>query len=1258
MKMSLPARALCPFFYTLVFFILFLLPLTNIAQTYSDNASSYGGSWASGSNNSNSCANVGLGNWTITYGANTGSFTANPADDGMGTTGIGTSAFGLYATGSEYCNASRSIIGGMQVGDAFSFYWAINFDAGGGSKGFDFKNGGTTVFNVNNTGSATITTSNGTAFTSYGTTPMLVTLTRTSATAYSFSMTARDGGATYSTTINNSASVDGINFYIGNQNDGAYQKNMYLNAFQLTKPRYRSSASGNWGDAAVWEISTNGGSSWSAASAAPAGTFDAITVRNGHSITLNTTASAGSLTIDAGGTFNNGTARTLTMAACNATIVNNGIFNRNTGTISFSSTGTVTGAVGFHNLSVAGGLTLGSGLSASTVNGTLTLNSGGFIAAASPKYASGSLLVYNTGGTFNRGSEWPSGNTVETVPHHVTVNNGTTLNLDIKNDAADLTRYDGEGRTMLGDLDIYGTLTMGGDVSDGGSMAEDLNVGGGVTIRSTGSLTLGCQKPSEFKIGDILLGANWMHETGGVFNPARRGVWFNGNNAEQTVTYSGTEAFAYFIVNKPNNGTVKMFCNSRVYGTNQGSLFQILDGNLDLNGNTMTLETYDVIRLVELNILIDGSGGSLVRNIMNTSATPSTFKITHTNSSQRVTRVLRNSANAATLSFGTNVVVVLEGSATGNMGVNFGNAITTVHGTLQINPRSYVDVYPPTYATNSLLKYNTGGNYSRNAEWNAASGPGFPYNVQTSTAGTFLVAGGTSNTALALNMAGSLTVDAGTNFDMTNANANNMTVPLTVGYDINIAGTLTASQSAGGDIILGQHWTRSTGGVFTPYARSVTFNDSRNATLTAPTGGETFYDLVINKLGTGTIGTNYVGYKVTLNSPAVITNNVTLTSGVFVTTAANLMTVSAGASATGGGVETFVSGPMRKLGSTAFTFPVGKITNGGALEQFHYRPIAISNLGASADYTTEFFRVNPYTQGQISQLAKDAGLQLISYCEYWDLTRTTGSNTITVTPSWSTHGTWSSSCNVASYVMNTTALVVVPFNGTNPLPGTSQWGDADFGQNSIGTGNQSYIQTISWNGAVNYNKFVLGSINWRLAPLPYEIKDFKAFGKDKQVQLSWLINNNDEVRHYVIERSHNGMQFESLKHITARNNESLSSYTDLDPVPFNGWGYYRLRITDLQGTVTYSNIQKVWMGQVQTTLQLSPNPARDRLLIHIAEPEKVTELSIVNGIGQLLLKQNRLTTTNQLNIASLQPGVYYVRIVGQAGITTEMFVKE
>jgi hypothetical protein len=109
-------------------------------------------------------------------------FIGNPANNSMGTTGIGTTAFGLFssANNSGYVNATRDFNTGLQVGDTLSFRWAMNWDSSGGAKGFDLKTStGANVFNVNNGANASIQAGGITANSGYGTTPMSVNVTRT-----------------------------------------------------------------------------------------------------------------------------------------------------------------------------------------------------------------------------------------------------------------------------------------------------------------------------------------------------------------------------------------------------------------------------------------------------------------------------------------------------------------------------------------------------------------------------------------------------------------------------------------------------------------------------------------------------------------------------------------------------------------------------------------------------------------------------------------------------------------------------------------------------------------------------------------------------------------------------------------------------------------------------------------------------------------------------------------------------------------------
>jgi hypothetical protein len=213
---------------------------TATAQTIaSDNAddAAYPTAWTNGSN-----GGTGFGPWAITTSANAGVFTGNPANDGMGTNGIDTIAFGMYATGTGYANARRSFSSPMKVGDELSFYWAMNWDANGGNKGFDLlANDSVKVLNINNGGanSAIVLDTSAlrrdTIFREYGTRPMLVTINRIDESTYTLTITSRSqGGATYTGTIKSSLAINRINLYIGAQNDNNGNRNIYFNKFRIT----------------------------------------------------------------------------------------------------------------------------------------------------------------------------------------------------------------------------------------------------------------------------------------------------------------------------------------------------------------------------------------------------------------------------------------------------------------------------------------------------------------------------------------------------------------------------------------------------------------------------------------------------------------------------------------------------------------------------------------------------------------------------------------------------------------------------------------------------------------------------------------------------------------------------------------------------------------------------------------------------------------------------------------------------------------
>lgn len=118
--------------------------------------------------------------------------------------------------------------------------------------------------------------------------------------------------------------------------------------------------------------------------------------------------------------------------------------------------------------------------------------------------------------------------------------------------------------------------------------------------------------------------------------------------------------------------------------------------------------------------------------------------------------------------------------------------------------------------------------------------------------------------------------------------------------------------------------------------RGITFSGA-NAQTISGAGTLNIFNLTMNKSSN----------TLTLNRAITIDNILTLTSGLIISTTANLPTLNSAASVTGASNTSFVSGPIRYVGSSALVFPVGKGTD--------YQPLQVSASVSGGTFWTETF---------------------------------------------------------------------------------------------------------------------------------------------------------------------------------------------------------------------------------------------------------------------------------------------------------------
>ncbi len=214
------------------------VPITNVTTNAFDFGANYGGGgaepgWTNGAN-----AGFGFGAWSMTTsgGGSKGAFIGNPSSGGIG--GMSAESFGFYAngSGSPSITGSRSISSALAVGQTFSFQWGLNFDSGGGNKGFNFRAGGTEFINLNMASSANVTLNGANVLTAYGTNSFYVGITRIDASTYTvFSTSARNNssGGGFSTNISSALAADNFQIYASSLQSGD-QAQPYFNNFSVT----------------------------------------------------------------------------------------------------------------------------------------------------------------------------------------------------------------------------------------------------------------------------------------------------------------------------------------------------------------------------------------------------------------------------------------------------------------------------------------------------------------------------------------------------------------------------------------------------------------------------------------------------------------------------------------------------------------------------------------------------------------------------------------------------------------------------------------------------------------------------------------------------------------------------------------------------------------------------------------------------------------------------------------------------------------
>ncbi|TGE25644.1 T9SS type A sorting domain-containing protein [Hymenobacter aquaticus] len=370
------------------------------------------------------------------------------------------------------------------------------------------------------------------------------------------------------------------------------------------------------------------------------------------------------------------------------------------------------------------------------------------------------------------------------------------------------------------------------------------------------------------------------------------------------------------------------------------------------------------------------------------------------------------------------------------------------------------------------------------------------------------------------------------------------------------------------------------------------------------------------------LGLNASGKAASFAAPFSLSGTLTLTAGLLRTSATGLLTLTATAAATEGNAASYVEGPLRKLGSSAFVFPLGKA---GIWARLAITAPASPASAFTAEYFASAYGNTTFTPP----------LKKVSAVEYWNLDRTGSTDAVGVRLYWED----GSRSGIDAF---TTDLHVARFDG-------STW----VSEGNGGLSGALAAGSVASAGPVaSFGPFTFGAAD---VPLPVKLVSFTATERQPGVvTLLWRTASEENNQGFGVERSLDGKDWQQLAFVEGRGTTaSTSNYTFQDQAaPVGDLLYYRLRQVDTDGTVAYSPVATIARTAEQgqpIKLALAPNPASDYTTLYFSAPVAgKLQVSLTDLTGRVLLRQT-LTESADATVqlpASLPAGTYLVRVEG------------
>ena len=167
--------------------------------------------------------------------------------------------------------------------------------------------------------------------------------------------------------------------------------------------------------------------------------------------------------------------------------------------------------------------------------------------------------------------------------------------------------------------------------------------------------------------------------------------------------------------------------------------------------------------------------------------------------------------------------------------------------------------------------------------------------------------------------------------------------------------------------------------------------------------------------------------------------------------------------------------------------------------------------------------------------------------------------------------------------------------------------------------------------------------------------------------IQWETLTEDEMDAFVLERSFDGENFESMGRLQAMGGEEEGAYYELtDTRPYRPITYYRLKEITLNGEVGYSHVIEVKMDAALSPVQnvyLDANTNELVVSLDLVTASPNLKMGVIDAVGRQLIQQHLSLDPGQheirLDLSQVSTGYYLLELQdGQNFRDTQRFIKQ